>query len=637
MRWRTDSNSQWTSSSFLADMRTEEGTAVRWQAEKLAMETAVQLARRLSALPQYQTLIGVLPMERVDLYFEKRINAEIYPAIRALCVMEWCIRNGRPPTSREVVWHHHQNLGPALREVWPSSEVPLVLGAPRTLYAAARTWGKEMRAGLYRLVEGRKWGSAVSRVRGSDGPTIAIHYAEGTDLSRRSDLFWYDQSQVDPSRILVYFEGVSSLWMIMERVDPREVVRDLERLGMRRVSLGHQSVGLGDTPLWHPGGEHRVLLKQWRRSIGGVKPATPTERWVSEAARRLLGEVGRWRSFYDSFNIKVHMEIDEGGYGGVAQCIAQDMTGGVHVGRQRSDSWVWDWGYLGHHPDHVYFAWNHRAVAHAVANRNRIGSAIVSGFHHDGAWRSGAAPKELRAKVSTKGARFVVALFDNVFVWYGSFSKSMMQAFYTAFLEWVLEDPHVGVITKSKKPKVFQELPEIRGLMERAVATGRWINLSNVYGRLPSDASRAADISVGIGISSAVIEAVAAGGKGVHCDLTATWSHPFYQWGYDKVVFDDLNRMMAALKHYSSEPALEPGLGDFSQRMDQVDPFHDGRSGERVGAYLRWLLEAFDEGKDRGTAIRRANERYARMWGEDNVICTEFMGQSTKGEETLSR
>jgi hypothetical protein len=229
----------------------------------------------------------------------------------------------------------------------------------------------------------------------------------------------------------------------------------------------------------------------------------------------------------------------------------------------------------------------------------------------------------VRGKLAANGANLVVALVENSFWWGGSLSRTIMRRFYEAFLQWVLEDPQVGVITKSKKPKVVENLPEIQDLMAKAEATGRWINLTNVFQRLPSDASRVADISVGIGISSALTEAVAAGGKGVYCDLSPKRSHPSYQWGYEKVIFDDLGRMMTAFKRYKADPASEPGFGDFSYIKEEVDPFQDSRAGERAGTYIRWLLEAFDQGKDRDTAMKEANEKYAADWGADKVVSLE--------------
>jgi len=610
---------------FLADMRTEEGETLRTQAERLATKTAVELGERISLLPQYEALRGVLRSERLHLYFEKRINLEVYPALRALCVMEWCIRNGRPPEKREVVWHDHHNLGPALQEVWPSKEVRFVLGAPRTLLTKARSWARDVRDSLHQLAEGvngRVRGGASYPVQNLNDPTIAVHYVEGIDLSRRSDIFWYPESGIDPNRILVYFDRLS----LVNGRFRKDLVRQIESMGFRWVCLGNASLSLGGKPVFNANQERQSLLKQWRQVLDGTESVTPTQRWFSDVAKTLLVEVAHWYSVCKTLNIKIHLEMEEGGLGPVAQAIALDLIGGIHIGRQRSDSW--GWGFLGHHPDHVYFAWNGRGAAHAGENRNRIDSITICGFPYDSVWRFNPARQDLREHLAAKGVSFVVALFDNAFWWGGTFSRAMIGTFYRAFLEWVLEDPEIGIVNKSKKPTILEQLPELRNLMEKVEMTGRWLNLTNVFGRPPSDASRVADISVGVGISSAVTEAVAAGGHGIHLDLTRHGSFPFYEWGYEKVVFDDVERMMAALRRYKSDRASEPGLGDFSHKMDQIDPFHDGQAGERVGTYLRWLLEAFDRGYGRDAAIREANTRYAERWGADKVV--DFSAGATK-------
>jgi len=610
---------------FLADMRTEEGETLRTQAERLASKAAVELGERISLLPQYEALRAVLLSERVDLYFEKRINAEVYPALRALCVLEWCIRNGRTPEKLEVVWHDHHNLGPALQGVWPSKEVRLVLGAPRTLLTKARSWARGVRDSLYQLVEGvngRVRDGASYPVQSLDDPTIAVHYVEGIDLSRRSDIFWYPESRIDPHRILVYFDRLSPVNGRFRR----DLVGQIESMGLRWVSLGRASLSLGGKPVCDAHEERQSQLKQWRQALNGTESVTPTQRWFSDVATTLLVEVGYWYSIHKALNIKIHLEMDEGGLVPVAQAIALDMVGGIHIGWQRSDSW--GWGFLGHHPDHVYFAWNGRGVAHARENRNRIDSIIICGFPYDSAWRFNPARQDVREHLAAKGVSFVVALFDNGFWWGGTFSRAMIGTFYRVFLEWVLEDPEIGVVNKSKKPTILEQLPELRNLIKKAETTGRWLNLTNVFGRSPSDASRAADISVGVGISSAVTEAVAAGGRGIHLDLTRQRSFPFYEWAYERVVFDDVERMMAALRRYKSDRTSEPGLGDFSHKMDQIDPFHDGQAGERVGTYIRWLLEAFDRGYGRDAAIREANTRYAERWGADKVL--DFSAGATK-------
>ena len=46
----------------------------------------------------------------------------------------------------------------------------------------------------------------------------------------------------------------------------------------------------------------------------------------------------------------------------------------------------------------------------------------------------------------------------------------------------------------------------------------------------------------------------------------------------------------------------------------------DGKASLRMGQYINWLLEIFNQGKTREEAIAYANEKYAGAWGKGNVI-----------------
>jgi hypothetical protein len=95
-----------------------------------------------------------------------------------------------------------------------------------------------------------------------------------------------------------------------------------------------------------------------------------------------------------------------------------------------------------------------------------------------------------------------------------------------------------------------------------------------------------------------------------------------YEWGYEKVIFDDIGRMVSACKRYKEDPALEPSLGDFSEHVSELDPFRDGRASERAGNYIRWLLESFDNGTDGQSSVKYANQVYIEEWGVDKVVPT---------------
>ena len=93
-----------------------------------------------------------------------------------------------------------------------------------------------------------------------------------------------------------------------------------------------------------------------------------------------------------------------------------------------------------------------------------------------------------------------------------------------------------------------------------------------------------------------------------------------YKWGENKVIFPDLDEMLSRLEIYKNNHEKYPALGDWSEHLDDIDPFRDNRGGERIGTYLRWLLEGFEQGMDREENILKANQLYAEAWGKDKIF-----------------
>ena len=86
------------------------------------------------------------------------------------------------------------------------------------------------------------------------------------------------------------------------------------------------------------------------------------------------------------------------------------------------------------------------------------------------------------------------------------------------------------------------------------------------------------------------------------------------------ISFPDFDEMISTLKAYKNDPSTNPHLGDWSANEDELDSFKDNKGGERIGTYMRWLLENFDKGKSREEAIENANKLFAESWGMDKVI-----------------
>ena len=141
---------------------------------------------------------------------------------------------------------------------------------------------------------------------------------------------------------------------------------------------------------------------------------------------------------------------------------------------------------------------------------------------------------------------------------------------------------------------------------------------------MPSSYLKGIDVVVGTGIwfSGAVIECVMHGTKGIYYDYPKLryYEADLYAWGENKVIFPDFDVMISTLKAYKNNPSTNPHLGDWPTKKIELDPFRDNKGGERIGTYMRWLLENFDKGKTREEAIENANKLFAESWGMDKVI-----------------
>ena len=598
----------------MGDMRSVTGESLQYETYKVSSDTTIAVVDRLKVSSVYNDLTSLLPQNKIDLYLEKLVYEKIFPLIRLLSIVRWQVRSETKQCKHFIIWSENSFLS-ELQNAWPDKTVSLITKRSSFHSFRVRPFIKK----LYNLCQDLFASILPESLRPHSGENscIAVHYVEGIDLQRRSDIFWYPDSRIDPESVIVYFDRSYSHSIT------REHIRQIESMGMRWVSLcWRRDIPLSLKSVWRVPLGKSSLLKAFKKIlIHNDRNLDGTEKWLSKVGAQMLKDVEYWQAFYRMFNVKLHHDAMEAGLQNIAQHIALDLVGGMRVGKQRSELFIPVSDMIGYYPDHIYFSWNCRAPKHLQADRNRNDYCVVSGFPHDVVFSKNRDDYYLREHLDNEEDRFLIALYDNMFGADIFYSKTMMLSFYRNFLEWILEDQDVGLIIKSKKPHVLNALPEIHDLLASAENTGRCIQLDNVYGRLPSDAAHGVNIVVGVGISSAVTEAViSAGCRGVHCDLTGLHSHLFYQWGYGKVIFDDLEKLIVALKRFKENSENEPGLGDWSSYIDKLDPFRDGRGGERIGTYMRWLLESFDKGKNRGKAIQYANVLYANQWGEDKVI-----------------
>lgn len=606
----------------LADMRSTDGASLMYQVAANAFEYADIISRIIEKISTYKEMYRKLPSEYLIVYLRFSLRETLYPFIRQACVIEWYKRNGKPIDKKDsLVFVPNEDIFPQLKAEWRFGDVNIELVSPLrfvfmfpqlSLSQINTRFRRSAKLILQSLERIKKYDAA--RQRSKEG-LIACHYTEGIDTKRRNDLHWYHGSGIIPERILIYLDlnQTTSTRFRLGKLISKEVIKEIEREGFQWVAIERNVFEGQRFAYWHPSKLPSNLLM--KDNPGQSK----LDKWLIAQANTLLKAVHYWRCFYDDFNIKVQYMPDEGNFDSLAQAIACDLDKRVLIGKQRSESSPHKW-HPARYPRHVFFAWNKRVKDHLAVNHEQVGTLVISGYPND----IMQIPKTENETsiLKSKGTNFLITLFDNVYGADCIFSQGGMEEFYKSFLQWILDDSSIGLVIKSKKPYVIDNLFSIRLLLNKAINTGRCIRITDEWGRFPCHASSGVDIAVGVGISSALIESVIAGCKGIHYDMTNLKSHEFYRWGYNRIIFNDLSVMLKSLKRYKANPESEPQLGDWSPYLNELDPFRDGIGGERMGTYMHWLLEAYDKGKNRDEAIQYANGLYAKQWGEDTIINT---------------
>ncbi len=620
----------------LGKMRSTDGSAMYYEAYKKTSAYALQAAGMVESTQVYKDFASRIPSPRLLLYFQFILHRELFPFVRQACTIRWCKMNGvKMPGSEGAVEFPDSGLLDLVSSCWDFCEVCLARVNPLYHYlkdgSFARKLGKKIvkpciksiDRTIYRLGAGNKR-SVKDRCNG----VVACHYGEGIDTSRRSDINWYDGSGLSPERMLIYFDIP----------DPKtgkpvaeDVIAKIDKMGFNWVVLKHGVVQRKKYPFWAPPETPDGLFVKNNGNL------TRIEQWVRETGNNLLEEVHYWRSFHDDFNVKVDYIPEEGREHNIAQSIAFDISEnnfGALVGKQRSELFVpYKFDALGFHPKHIFFTWSRRIEKYIEPNHEKIESLVVSGFPNRTTRRKISDKGSFSDKLRSRGSRFVVAFFDNYYGFDTPYIKRDVELAYTLLLNWAIEDPEVGLVIKSKKQEVIRGIPGIHSLLNEAVSCGRCIRVEDEWGKLPSDASIGADMAIGFGISSALTEAVLRGCRGVHYDVTCLKTHEYYEWGYERIIFDDLNRLLSALKKYKEGSAVISGFGDWTDYADRLDPFCDDLGCDRMGAYIKLLLDAFDKGMVRKEAIRWVNKQYSNKWGDDKIV--EF--EDLVGKESLRR
>lgn len=459
----------------------------------------------------------------------------------------------------------------------------------------------------------------VSR-RETAPPCLALQYYGHFNLDRPqsySDFFFWQQSDFPGERLL-------SLFNIPKDPLDSDKLAALSRHAMRGLALRHDAAACAGAAVH----AETALLS----NLGGVAKVCagalrPIEAgWLDGQRAAFRSQKDYWKRIFEQENVKVFATWFK--YNGDHCAIGEALRelGGALAVYQRS--------YEGNPTVQtalladIYFGFSRTGAAVEAGAGSSIDCYVTTGYLGDHRFPLvREAALQVRTMLQQNGARRIAAYFDE-----GSFPDARwgvdarrLQEHYGFLLEKLLGERDFGLVLKPKVPSTLvRRLGPVGDLLRRAVETGR----CHVYeeGVLqgsapPAQAALSADLAIHGSVASgtAAVEAALAGVPTVLLDDDGWKMSPLYRLGVGRVVFGDWNALWHTWDESRTGPGAVPGFADWTPILDEIDPFRDGRAAERMGTFLKWMIEGFSANQSREAVLAQAAERYRQAWGEDKI------------------
>ncbi len=496
-----------------------------------------------------------------------------------------------------------------------------IRGALALVYQPIKLLCELLANGLLMLV-----GQSVHKREIPKNRKIAVLFAQGANLEKRCDFYWYSRSLFSPDDIIVYFK--THLHPPTEKVIKllKGYALPWLKLMPRRLKLSPTQQTAFEINIFpcseYSKGIKRTMKLAWALLFAHGKEGYFGFYWFWPKLLHLMDDVHFFRAFFEVYNVKLHYGAYEYGRHMMAANIAIDMEDGVDLCHHWSNYDFVDIPLS--KPHDVYFTWGPYFKNNFFDQPfYHVKNYVSSGYIHDFTF---SLYKELAQKhkerLLEKGAKFIISFFDQELWDIESIWNKEHIRMYQFLLELLIENKDLGLIIKPKKISSNEHFktcyPGLKDLFLKALETKRLILLDKFS--VPCEAAMASDLAIGMGVSSSPsLEAALLGIKSVTYDAEGVGHHPMYEKGINNVIFSDIEAMKQSVRKCLDQTD-DCHVGDYSFVIDDVDPFRDGRSRERVGEYVCSLLDSINKGKHKKEAIDLTNEEYRGRYGFDSVM-----------------
>jgi hypothetical protein len=434
------------------------------------------------------------------------------------------------------------------------------------------------------------------------------------------DIWWYQASGLAPERCTVIFgrtklsssaADASIRWLQSHGFDTAAIPESpLPELNVRQVDGLPSLVRILRDAACYP-----MALRLAMRAPAGS--------WQASMYLRALTHVRTWQTIFARQNIKVWFDASDSSMDLAA--LACDSVGAIKLGAfWSSEVLPTSRTSAAHAVRFLPGPAAYRAYQHSPGGADLVVEVGSNYQSRDAIEASRAAGMKLRTSLESRGVTYVIAAFDRSSGPQSLLPSSATTDFYQALLAYAEQDESVRLVFKPKNP-----LRETLGIdakvmrrIEALIAAAR-VNVLDSEDSV-MDAAFAADIVVGLGVSSAGFLTAVAGIRTIFSDPSLAADSDYTDllesagWTRGINVFDQTSEVVAAIAQHRKS-GCDTSLGSLQHFTHQIDPFGDGDSAQRVGRFIHDFFRAIDTGSETPEAVELAAESYATIHGVNRV------------------
>jgi len=460
---------------------------------------------------------------------------------------------------------------------------------------------------LFRLLRPRIWKKARSlqtQYRDSRGK-ILMSYRMGISKDKRNDITYYHSSDLAFDRLFILVKSKSY-------IPSSEEMEWISSNGANILST-FKIPGPGpDIPVWKRTPISKQLQVQFyklylKTLFQSIKKPKKDSLWMLDKFWEIEKTAIFWKDFYLTNRVRILVNSTPSDLNFIPNMAIAEL-GGLAVEFERSIRFDYC-TYIHNSPNHVYFATGPYSLTQTPEPSFSYFSVQTGGINVI------ENPKPIEAVAAIrKKSEIILTVFDehpnDIF-----FGESVVEM-YRIILELTKRDTRFGLLIKTKKPQIIENMEDVYPEILHLSKEGRCLLAD--WRVSPSTAIKNGDLVVGV-ISTAAFESVLLGAKTAIYNPMKAGSKIFYKnGGLNRRVFEEKQPMLDALLRFAD--GTNNGIGDCTDIAVEIDPFGDEKGSLRMGQYLETCLQGFDNGQDWKAVLDNANRQYAHRWGKQHVV-----------------